>query len=211
MAEVDIKLVSNKPRPHSWYLYPNTDEPWAHAQNVFNKDELKKIIDIGLDSKFSSAMEASSISTGDLDPVRTSYNSWIYSDHEDSAWIFRRITDAVIGLNNQFWKYDLTMIESLQFTRYQCSDGGQHYGRHLDTLFHKTGSMRKLSFSVQLSDPDSYDGGDLVFHYGADGVAAPRTQGTTVFFPSWMLHEVTPVTQGTRYSLVGWVHGPNFR
>ena len=209
MNEIDITLVSTKPRSNQWYLQANTHVPWAHAKDLFTADELKKIINTGMNPNSASEMQASPISSGKLDPVRHSYNSWLYSDSIDTEWIFRRITDAVLSLNNQFWKFDLTVIEGLQFTRYQSP--GQYYGPHCDTLFQSVGTMRKLSFSVQLTDPDQYQGGDLLFHYGAEPVQAPRDVGTILFFPSWMLHEVTPVTQGTRHSLVGWVHGPNFR
>ena len=41
--------------------------------------------------------------------------------------------------------------------------------------------------------------------------AMPRGQGTAVIFPSFVLHRVTPVTQGTRWSLTLWSHGPAFR
>jgi PKHD-type hydroxylase len=70
---------------------------------------------------------------------------------------------------------------------------------------------RKLSFTVQLSDTKDYKGGDLVFHYKSQPVKAYREKGMVVVFPSTMLHEVTPVKKGTRYSLVGWVAGPRFR
>jgi PKHD-type hydroxylase len=71
---------------------------------------------------------------------------------------------------------------------------------------------RKLSFSVQLSDDADYVGGDLRFHYIKNQPeVAPKEKGKVIFFPSWMVHDVTPVTQGTRRSLVGWVNGPNFK
>ena len=39
----------------------------------------------------------------------------------------------------------------------------------------------------------------------------PREQGQIIVFPSYTLHEVTPITKGTRYSLVSWVSGPSFK
>jgi len=41
--------------------------------------------------------------------------------------------------------------------------------------------------------------------------AAPKTRGTATLFPSYLLHRVTPVTQGERFSLTIWAHGPQFR
>lgn len=68
-------------------------------------------------------------------------------------------------------------------------------------------STRKLSFSVQLSHPDEYDGGELELNLAHSTVVAPRTQGTLVVFPSFLVHRVAPVTRGVRRSLVSWASG----
>jgi PKHD-type hydroxylase len=79
-------------------------------------------------------------------------------------------------------------------------------------LYHTPGkSTRKLSFSLLLSDDDAYEGGDLLIHIGEKPQHTKRKKGTIIFFPSYMLHEVTEVTKGTRQALVGWVTGPAFR
>ena len=72
-------------------------------------------------------------------------------------------------------------------------------------------AVRKLSFSVQLSDPDSYKGGDLLLKISNEPTSVKRTRGAVIFFPSYILHEVTPVKQGVRKSLVGWVTGPRWK
>ena len=72
-------------------------------------------------------------------------------------------------------------------------------------------AVRKLSFSVQLSDPDDYKGGDLLLKISSDPTQVKKTRGTVIFFPSYVLHEVTPVEQGVRKSLVGWVTGPRWK
>ena len=72
---------------------------------------------------------------------------------------------------------------------------------------------RKLSFSLQLSEDDSYEGCDLEIFGGSTRVpmAVPRARGTLVAFPSYVMHRVTPVTRGTRKALVFWAGGPRFR
>ena len=62
---------------------------------------------------------------------------------------------------------------------------------------------------MQLSDPSEYEGGALVFP--EDHGMADRTRGMLTVFPSFLIHEVTPVVAGSRYVLVAWVHGPSFR
>ena len=64
---------------------------------------------------------------------------------------------------------------------------------------------------MQVSDPDTYDGGDLELFYKAKPIIADRTRGAVVAFPSFVMHRVTPVTRGVRYSLVAWVVGPRWR
>ena len=65
--------------------------------------------------------------------------------------------------------------------------------------------------SIQLSDSDDYEGGDLELMFREEPVKLDRTRGTLVAFPSFMLHRVTPVTRGTRWSLVAWITGPRWR
>ena len=106
------------------------------------------------------------------------------------------------------FKYELSKcdIEGVQLSRYRV---GQFYNKHMDfngdqeTKSH----TRKLSMSVQLSDENTYDGGDLIIYYGGEQYIAPKVKGTVIVFDSRLTHEVTPITRGERYSLVKWIHG----
>ena len=71
--------------------------------------------------------------------------------------------------------------------------------------------LRKISISIQLSRPEDYDGGDLELMYGTEPQKLDRTRGAFIAFPSFMLHRVTPVTRGTRWSLVAWILGTRWR
>ena len=80
------------------------------------------------------------------------------------------------------------------------------------------GKVRKLSITINLNEPGEYDGGNLKFDFGphASGkrfheVEEIRPQGSIIVFPSYVYHQVTPVTRGTRYSLVLWSLGQPFR
>lgn len=138
--------------------------------------------------------------------VRRSAVSFI-PNHESSAWLYRRIWSAVSEANEHFFHLDLGYMEPMQYTIYRGEEQGV-YTAHYDWGNSGEG-MRKLSWTLQLSDPASYRGGDLVLHAGkTEPFSAPRTQGTITVFPSWLLHEVTPVSQGVRRSLVGWCSGP---
>jgi len=127
--------------------------------------------------------------------------------NERSEWLYSRLWAAVESANTNFFGYDIQFIEPLQYSVYRAETNG-FYTKHYDWGANEIG-IRKLSFSVQLSDPMEYAGGDLVLYTGrGEPVVATRRQGSIIVFPSWMLHEVTPVTQGVRRSLVGWFEGP---
>ena len=85
---------------------------------------------------------------------------------------------------------------------------GETYGMHVDDpmMGEAEGRIRTdLSFTLFLSDPDSYEGGALIVD-GLDGereVKAPA--GAMVFYQTGQLHQVEPVTAGERLACVGWV------
>lgn len=142
----------------------------------------------------------------DTDHIRVTRVAW-FDRGPQIAWLHDRIEQAVLDMNSRFYKYDLYGLkENFQYTVYQSAEGG-HYDWHVDT---GTGE-RKLSLTLQLSDPSSYQGGDLVLDAGEGDFIVNRTRGALVFFPSYVRHRVTPVTLGTRKSLVAWVAGPPYR
>lgn len=134
---------------------------------------------------------------------------YAWMDHaDDNAWVYERIAQSVHSAN-QNYRYDLFgMMDPLQFTRYD-SDRADEIGWHLD-CGEGPNTTRKLSVSIQLSDPDDYEGGDLEFHT-MPPLAFSRLQGAAILFPAFLSHRVTPITLGTRYSLVAFINGPPFR
>ena len=73
--------------------------------------------------------------------------------------------------------------------------------------------IRKLSFSLQLSDENDYDGGEFCFRQDENSAEVLQTkkQGSLIVFDSRLEHRVKPVTRGVRHSLVGWYSGPLWR
>jgi len=88
------------------------------------------------------------------------------------------------------------------------ADRGDHYIWHTDLI--QDTHIRKLSFSIQLTDPSEYEGGDLEFMPALNDPTV-RKQGYITIFPSFCTHRVTPVTRGTRHVIVGWIYGPEFK
>ena len=72
--------------------------------------------------------------------------------------------------------------------------------------------------TVSLTNPEEYEGGDLEFDFrDTDKGSQPRVceeiraKGSVIVFPSFVWHRVTPVTEGTRHSLVCWNLGYPFK
>lgn len=95
---------------------------------------------------------------------------------------------------------------SLMFSRY---GPGQQYGLHADNagMYAVDGWPLRtdVSFTLFLSDPEIYEGGELFIEDGAGGRAFRPPAGFAVFYPTGLLHRVTPVTAGVRLACVGWV------
>lgn len=82
------------------------------------------------------------------------------------------------------------------------------YGYHMDNAFMGTGDQRlrtDLSFTLFLSDPDSYEGGELEIDHAGMSQSVKLPAGDLVLYPSTSLHRVAPVTSGSRLVCVGWI------
>lgn len=81
---------------------------------------------------------------------------------------------------------------------------GQTYGLHIDNAI-MNGLRTDLSFTLFLSEPDSYEGGALIIEDSFEARAVKLEAGSLFLYPSTTLHQVEPVTSGTRLAIVGWV------
>jgi len=143
-------------------------------------------------------------------PYRNAALRWLHP--QNAAWAFERLDRVVTALNDRWFGLELAGFhDPLQLTRYDAGDCG-HYDWHTDRgSFINGNPPRKLTVVVQLTDPADYSGGDLELLFAREPLRADRACGSVHVFPSFVLHRVTPVTAGTRLSLVGWVVGPRFR
>ena len=140
--------------------------------------------------------------------IRTSNQSWLCWD----TWVAGIMHNLFISANNDYFNYDLNHFDSgIQATKYEV---GQNYGWHVDAgegdgINGKP--LRKLSMSLVLNT--EFEGGELeIFDSSKHEVLTFNVDpGTVVIFPSWISHRVQPVTSGTRYSLVAWMNGPEFK
>jgi PKHD-type hydroxylase len=122
----------------------------------------------------------------------------------DRLWLMMR------QANNDFFQFNIHSLDFMQVAEYHESYKG-FYNKHQDTFWlNNSHKHRKLTCIVQLTDPDEYEGGDIelfdTHQYPPNNEI--RRKGTVLFFPSFVYHQVNPVTKGKRESLTCWFEGP---
>ena len=174
-------------------------------ENGFTTQEIDTIVNGSLDYEFQKAII---MDEGNTDKFRKSNIKWLPFDSK-WEWVIDKIMSQVTEANNTIWNFELkSIIDNIQYTEYEGNGG--HYDWHLD-IGPGSISHRKISITIQLSDPEEYVGGDLQIMTGSEYTTVPRGKGTVVIFPSFLLHRVVPLTSGNRKSLVLWVGGDHYK
>ena len=146
--------------------------------------------------------------------------SWI-----SDQWVYDILNPFINTANKEAgWNFQWDWNEASQFTIYEK---GHYYGWHTDQgpnpIRHKSkninGKTRKLSLTLQLTDKTKYEGGDFQFKCIDDvknnfvniiTIDDAKDIGTIIIFPSFIHHQVLPITKGKRESLVNWSIGKSF-
>ena len=149
-----------------------------------------------------------SSTVGDTDNYRNSWVKWTPKYQGDKFnWLYERIWNWTNIANDELWNFDLIGFkDSPQYTRYE-SPGGK-YDWHMDIMGSGI-NHRKVSFVCELGT--NFEGGKLQFKTGAGHQEIDLNYGDAVLFPSFYLHRVTPLTKGTRESLVQWISGKPYK
>ena len=166
---------------------------------AFSPEECDRIVAIGEAAAEAAPVWAEGAYGIDADArdVRTA----LHARSEESGWLFARLDGLFAEAADHFALPVGPISEQIQILRYGV---GSHFIRwHTDAGF-DLHLQRRISVSVELSEPEDYEGGRL--EVVPDLVFRPRTlpRGGAHFFPSRTLHRVTPVSRGVRWSLVGW-------
>jgi PKHD-type hydroxylase len=179
--------------------------------DIFTNDELS-IIEHNLNLM---ELRDAPLGNGNIkDNVRKSEIDFL-SINDQNKWVFDKFYQAVNKINTNTYRFDLTGFEYMQYTVYK--DNLSHYDWHIDTLvdgiLEDNKLTRKLSISFILSDQDEYEGGDfeILSKNFNEPIEIVQKRNRLIAFPSFFWHKVSPVTKGTRRSLVFWVLGPKFK
>lgn len=134
---------------------------------------------------------------------------------------------------NAGWWLDLQTPEAVQMTEYKENNAG--YDWHIDSKADQyskrrwaeteldpmplnqtrdtalLGQVRKLSLTLNLSNEQDYEGGELEIQLDEQRHIFKGAAGSATVFPSWTYHRVVPITDGIRHSAVLWMNGPPLR
>ena len=179
------------------------------TQPVFSPKQCQMVIDKGMSLKKETAqIGMGQRPGGGYDPEkRITTISWI--PFKEMTDMYKDIEKTMLQANNNHFGFEgMRLTEPGQFTHYLT---GGFYDWHMDndvTFIHQP-PVRKISMTLLLSDPTTFEGGELEFM--SKGKTAKLKQGQAIFFASGLQHRVKPVTQGERKSLVMWFGGPSFK
>jgi len=179
----------------------------TYVENCFTSEEIQEILN--LQNVFE--LTPSKVIGNHVFDYRVSENFWIPKNDHKYKWIYDRLL-KYITIANKTYNFNLSMInDDIQFSIYRSTQNG-NYSWHDDIISNNNfNTIRKLSLSVQLSNEDEYEGGELEIVSAPENFIAPKKKGTIILFPSFLVHRVKPVTKGNRISLVLWIDGPPFK
>jgi PKHD-type hydroxylase len=186
---------------------------WCYYKEYFTPEVCSHILDLGLKlpSKQATMGVDGSVS---MSEYRRSKIRFIQQSDTNFTFLFDAMWKMAIQANDEWFKFNISRISYIQLAEYDASYQGE-YKKHHD-VFWMNGDPdyhRKITAIVQLTDPSTYVGGNLELFGLTEypNSEEVRKQGTAFFFPSFLEHQATMVTKGTRYSLACWFDGPKWQ
>lgn len=187
---------------------------WCYFKSYFDKDTCEKIIS---DAQVIPTQEGHlGVAGGEISTdanYRRSKVRFINSNDWRFKYLFDALWKTAIEANRDFFNFHISKLDFIQLAEYDASYQGEYKEHHdvfwinNDPYFH-----RKLSCIIQLSDPNSYIGGDFEITETRTALdKETREQGSIIYMPSFLRHKANPVTRGTRYSIAAWFEGPKWR
>jgi len=132
-----------------------------------------------------------------------------FAKAKDYPTTFNILQSCIIQEYPHIYRYiDYSKITDIQYVKY---NNGDFFKLHHDVInVPKNCDVRILSMSVNLTDQQKYEGGDLVVYNNKHKhkilTTLERERGSFVIFPSFFYHEVTKVTKGQREAIVTWLN-----
>jgi len=189
-------VIAEEPKPNFNDFY--------YFEKAFTDEMIEKTHAMIYDNKYH--FKKGKTGYGDnTDTSETNNRDIAYVPHRDhSKWIYKVLSEMVFEANKNLFHFDIDMVtDPLHYVIYPTESG--HLDWHMD-IGRGFVNQRKIATTVQLSDPDEYEGGDFQCWYGGQNgfINLPRKKGDVLMFPSFFMHRVTPIKSGERKALVFW-------
>lgn len=186
---------------------------WCYFKERFTPEQVTKILTDGLQLPVEDAGLGVTGETTN-DEYRKSKVRFIQQSDPNFSWLFQELWNMALQANDEWFNFHISRLSYIQLAEYDETYQGE-YKKHQDVFWMNNDPKyhRKLTCVVQLTDPSTYEGGNFEL-FNTDStpdVNEIRTPGTAIFIPSFVEHQATPVTKGTRYSLAAWFDGPKWR
>jgi len=122
---------------------------------------------------------------------------------------FLNIREVTSQANVEIYDFNLMGIIDQDFPQVFQYSKENYYQMHME--LNPSAPSRKLSFIINLSDPSTYVGGELEFLNISAEDNILQEQGACFTFPSYIPYKINPIISGTKYIIVGHVHGAVFK
>jgi PKHD-type hydroxylase len=192
-------------------VYVPPMEQYVIWSGGFTGEECDLIKQTGELSEFMDAAVGRGVDNKVDEDVRKTKIVWI-EPQEENKWIFERMNELTAKINFDKFQMKLRQFDGFQYSKYAIDN---FYDWHTDTIINpENGLYRKLSFSLMLSDPSEFEGGEfLISPHGSESKSETISlnKGDVVVFYSHIPHKVSPVTKGERISLVTWALGDKLK
>jgi PKHD-type hydroxylase len=158
---------------------------------------IRREVDAFRDKKFVSSI------TGKQAVNLSVRDSFVYFPKpKETPYIFNYLQSAIaieyVGLN-----LNVTDVAEIQYVRYEP---GGFFKWHQDDIYREGGRTRGLTFSINISDEQDYEGGELLVRVGENIHKLKKEAGSYIVFPSFLKHTATEIKSGAREAIVVWIY-----
>jgi len=195
-----------------------------YFKNYFNDDQINGIHQMIVNGGYEFKKGGTGSDNENIDRHYSNNRDIAYvPGDQHSWWLYNELEKCVIEANARLFQFDIQYVtDHLHYVIYPTPNKPDKTGNtrkeggyldwHMDIGVGEV-NRRKLATTVQLSDPNDYEGGDFQVWYGGSErfITLPREKGDVLIMPTFYLHNITPITRGERRALVYWTGGEPFR
>jgi PKHD-type hydroxylase len=186
--------------PRGKLVYAPSLHGVANVVSVFTPEECEELIALAL---MEDGIHEVAVDENESDKSIRSVMTYTLSQKKYPG-LWERLQTIFEGSNS--WRFEWNIIRTVQILRFR---EGDHLSRSMD--WSSNNPRRKISMVLQLSEPDEYEGGDVVLSAGHMDNVIPTNIGFATLWASYLPNHVTPVTSGERWCIVAWAEGEPYR